>query len=136
MLTQGLQTEGVVSEEVWGRESCGGVIELFFLSDLALIPGWGYLLFRNRLDLKSTIFNNRTFPNLQLDCHRMRLCTFASGPSRVVYGEFSPCPTRERNWILSKARTERRGAGLFKEAVSDIARIGRGKLTKFRDFHL
>jgi len=29
-----------------------------FLSDLALIPGWGYLLFRNRLDLKSTISNN------------------------------------------------------------------------------
>jgi hypothetical protein len=71
--------------------SCGGVVELlfFFLSDLALIPGWGYLLFRNRLDFKSTIFNNRTFsqptnstatdsqPAKRL--HQMRLCTFASG---------------------------------------------------------
>jgi hypothetical protein len=92
MLAQGLWTEGWLVRKVWGRESRGGEwlsCCLCFLSDLALIPGWGYLLFRNRLDLESTIFNNA---NLFLTCnsiatdsqpakrlHQVRLCTFASG---------------------------------------------------------
>jgi hypothetical protein len=76
---------------------------LCFLSDFALIPGWGYLLSRNRLDFeKHNIQQPEPFPNLQLDCHRfpaseetasnesLHICF---GPSRVMYGEFSPYPT-------------------------------------------
>jgi hypothetical protein len=106
-----------------------------FLSDLALIPGWGYLLFRNRLDLKKhNIRQPNLFPNLQArlatdsqPAKRLasnETCTIASGLHALCTGNSLPAlPEKETGSWLNK--DGKAGAGLSKRLSRGLARLGR-----------
>lgn len=114
----------------------GGLVELcIFLSDLALIPGWGYLLFRNRLDLKKhNIRQPNLFPNLQArlppipsqrrDLPSNETCTIASGLHALCTGNSLPAlPEKETgSWPNKDGKA---GAGLSKRLSRGLARLGR-----------